>query len=70
MNKKNKCFIVVDGYIGNDHYIDGNIRVFSTYEKAEEFIAKSKEIMKKGKRPGDKFHDYYNKQTIVEFEIE
>ena len=28
------------------------------------------ESMKKGMRPGDKFHDYYDKQTIVEIEIE
>lgn len=61
-----KCYVVVDGYCGND----GNIRIFSTRKKAEEFIEKSKLEVKKSKRPGDKFHDYYDAQTIVEFEIE
>ena len=70
MTSGDKCYVVVDGYRGDDNYIDGNIRIFSTLEKAEEFIKRSKTIMAKGKRPGDKFHDYYNKQTIVEIEIE
>ena len=60
----------MDGYCGNDGYIDGNIRIFSTREKAEEFIVQSETEMKKGKRPGDKFHDYYDAQTITEIEIE
>ena len=66
----NVCYVVVDGYHGNDDYIDGMIRIFSTREKAEEFIKKYKDIMKKGKRPGDKFSDYYDTQTIVEVEVE
>ena len=65
-----KCYLVVDGYRGNDGYIDGNVRIFSTRQKAEEHIKKYQDSMKKGMRPGDKFHDYYNKQTIVEVEIE
>ena len=70
LQESEKCYVVVDGYCGNDGYIDGNIRVFSTREKAEEFIEKSRMEMKKGKRPGDKFYDYYDNQTIAEFEIE
>ena len=66
----NSCFVVVDGYLGDDGYIDGNIRIFSTRKKAEEYIKKHKEFMKKGMRPGDKFHDYYDKRTVVEIEIE
>ena len=38
-------------------------------QNAEEFIKKLKEEMKKGKRPGEQFSDYYN-QTVVEIEIE
>ncbi len=70
MTKSNTCFIVVDGYRGNDGYIDGTIRIFATKQKAEEHIKKHQESMKKSMRPGDKFHDYYDKQTIVEIEIE
>ena len=66
----NKCYVVIDGYNGNDGYIDGTIRIFSTRGKAEEFIKKYKEAMKKGRRPGDKFSDYYDNQTIREIEIE
>lgn len=66
----NICYVVVDGYRGNDGYIDGTIRIFSTRQKAEDFIQKYREIMKKGKRPGDKFSDYYDAQTIVEIEVE
>ena len=67
---ENMCYLVVDGYRGDDGYIDGNIRIFSTRQKAEEHIKKYQDSMKKGRRPGDKFHDYYDKQTIVEIEIE
>ena len=67
---ENICYLVVDGYRGDDGYIDGNIRIFSTRQKAEDHIKKYQESMKKGRRPGDKFHDYYDKQTIVEIEIE
>ena len=67
---ENRCYLVVDGYRGDDGYIDGNIRIFSTRQKAEEYIKRYQDSMKKGRRPGDKFHDYYNKQTIVEIEIE
>jgi hypothetical protein len=70
VSEQDKCYVVVDGYHGNDGYIDGNIRIFSTIQKAEEFIKKYKETMKKGRRPGDKFSNYYDKQTIVEIEIE
>ena len=66
----NKCYVVVDGYHGNDGYIDGTIRIFSTKQRAEEYIKKYKEKMKKGRRPGDKFSDYYDTQTITEIEIE
>lgn len=66
----NKCYVVIDGYHGNDDYIDGTIRIFSTKQKSEEFIKKYKETMKKGKRPGDKFSDYYDSQTITEIEVE
>ena len=69
MTFSNRCFVVVHGYHGNDGYIDGTIRIFSTRQKAEEFIKKLKEEMKKGKRPGEQFSDYYN-QTITEVEIE
>ena len=62
------CFIVVDGYNGDDGYIDGTIRIFSIRVKAEEHIKKLKEEMKKGKRPGEQFSDYYN-QTVMEIEI-
>ena len=62
--------MVIDGYHGNDDYIDGTIRIFSTKQKSEEFIKKYKETMKKGKRPGDKFSDYYDSQTITEIEVE
>ena len=58
----NRCFVVVDGYLGDDGYIDGNIRIFSTQQKAEEYIKKYQEFMKKGLRPGDKFHDYYDSE--------
>ena len=67
---EDKCYLVVDGYRGNDGYIDGNIRIFSTRQKAEDHMKKYQDSMKKGMRPGDKFHAYYNKQTIVEVEIE
>ena len=67
---ENICYLVVDGYRGDDGYIDGNIRIFSTRQKAEDHIKKYQESMKKGRRPVDKFHDYYDKQTIVEIEIE
>jgi len=70
MTSSNTCFIVVDGYNGNDGYIDGTIRIFSTRQKAEEFIRKYKDTMKKGRRPGDKFSDYYDEQTIMEMDIE
>ena len=63
------CFIVVNGYHGDDGYIDGTLRIFSTRQKAEEHIKKLKEEMKKGKRPGEQFSDYYN-QTVMEVEIE
>ncbi len=69
MTSSNTCFVVVDGYHGDDGYIDGTIRIFSTRQKAEEFIKKLKEEMKKGKRPGEQFSDYYN-QTVMEIEIE
>ena len=70
MTENISCYLVVDGYCGNDGYIDGTIRIFSTRQKAEEYIKKHQNSMKKGMRPGDKFHDYYDKQTIVEIEIE
>ena len=44
--------------------------MFSTKQKAEEYIKKYKETMKKGRRPGDKFSDYHDSQTITEIEIE
>ena len=69
MTSSNACFIVVDGYHGDDGYIDGTIRIFSTRQKAEEHIKKLKEEMKKRKRPGEQFSDYYN-QTIMEIEME
>lgn len=69
MTSSNTCFVVVNGYNGNDGYIDGTIRIFSTRQKAEEFINELKEEMKKRKRPGEQFSDYYN-QTIMEIEIE
>ena len=67
---ENICYLVVDGYRGDDGYIDGNIRIFSTKQKAEDHIKKYQDSMKKGRRPGDKFYDYYDKQTILEIEIE
>ena len=70
MTSSNTCFVVVDGYHGNDGYIDATIRIFSTRQKAEEFIKKYKDTMKKGRRPGDKFSDYYDEQTIMEIDIE
>jgi len=69
MTLSNICYVVVDGYHGNDGYVDGTIRIFSTRQKAEEFIKKLKEEMKKGKMPGEQFSDYYN-QIIMEMEIE
>jgi hypothetical protein len=69
MTSNNTCFVVVDWYQGDDGYIDGTIRIFSTRQKAEEFIKKLKEEMKKGRRPGEQFSDYYN-QTVMEIEIE
>ncbi len=69
MTSSNTCFVVVDGYPGYDGYIDETIRIFSIQQKAEEFIKKLKEEMKKGKRPGEQFSDYYN-QTVMEMEIE
>jgi len=62
-------YAVIDGYHGNDGYIDGTIRILSTRQKAEEHVTKLKEEMKKGKRPDEQFSDYYN-QTIMEIEIE
>ena len=70
MRRQDKFYIVVDDYRGNDNYIDGNIQIFSTLEKVEEFIKKSKEIMKKSKRSGDKFFEYYDEQTIVGCKVE
>ena len=70
MTSDNICYAVIDGYHGNDGYIDGTIRIFSTRQKAEEFVKKYKETMKKGKRPGDKFSDYYDEQTIMKIDIE
>ncbi len=69
MTSSNTCFVVVDGYRGDDGYIDGTIRIFSTRQKAEEFIKKLIEEMKKGKRSGEQFSDYYS-QTVMEIEIE
>ena len=65
-----KCYLVVNGYLGDDGYIDGNIRIFSTRQKAEEYIKKHEDFMREGRRPGDKFHDYYNKRAIIEMDIE
>jgi len=70
MTTEKICFVVVDGYHGNDGYIDGRIRIFSTRQKAEEFIKKQKEEMKKGGKPGDQFYDYYDNQTVMEIELE
>lgn len=58
MTSKDKCYHVVDGYRGDDGYIDGTIRIFSTRQKADAHIKKYQESMKKGMRPGDKFQDY------------
>ena len=69
MTSSNTCYVVINGYHGDDGYIDGTIRIFSTRQKAEEFIEKLKEEMKKRKRPGEQFSDYYN-QTVMEIEIE
>lgn len=69
MTPSNICYVVVNGYHGDDGYIDGTIRIFSTSQKAEEFIKTLKEEMKKRKRPGEQFSDYYN-QTVMEIEIE
>ena len=69
MTSANRCYVVVDGYHGNDGYIDGTIRIFSTRQKAEEFIKKLQDEMKKGKRPGEQFSNYYN-QTVMEIEME
>ena len=69
MTSNDTCFVVVNGYQGNDGYIDGTIRIFSTKQKAEEFIKKLNDEMKKGKRPGEQFSDYYN-QTIMEIDME
>ncbi len=66
---KNVCYVVVDGYLGNDGYIDGTIRIFLTRQKAEGFIKNLQSEMKKGKRPGEQFSDYYN-QTVMEVEME
>jgi len=38
MTKNEICYVVVDGHHGDDDHIDGRIRVFSTVQKAEEFI--------------------------------
>ncbi len=69
MAESKTCYVVVDGYHGNDGYIDGTIRIFSTRQKAEEFIKKLQEEMKKGKRPGEQFSNYYD-QTVMEIEME
>jgi len=69
MTEQNICYVAVHGYHGNDGYIDGTIRIFSTRQKAEDFIKKLDEEMKKRKRPGEQFSDYYT-QTIMEMEIE
>ena len=69
MASSNTCYVVVDGYRGNDGYIDGTIQIFSTLQKAEEFIKNLQEEMKKGKRPGEQFSDYYS-QTVMEVEME
>ena len=69
MTSNNTCYVVINGYRGDDGYIDGTIRIFSTRQKAEEHIKKLKEEMKKGKRPGEQFSDYYD-QTMIEIEIE
>ena len=66
---ENTCYVVVDGYHGNDGYIDGTIRIFSTRQKAEGYIKNLQEEMKQGKRPGEQFSDYYD-QSIIEVEIE
>ena len=65
----NICYVVVDGYHGNDSYIDGTIRIFLTRQKAEEHIKNLKKEMKKGKRSGEQFSDYYD-QTVMEIEME
>ena len=69
MTGNNICYIVVNGYHGDDDYIDGTIRIFSTRQKAEEHIKRLKEEMEKGKRPGEQFSDYYD-QTIMEMDME
>lgn len=63
------CYVVVDGYHGNDGYIDGTIRIFLTRQKDEEHIKNLKKEMKKDKRPGEQFSDYYD-QTVMEIEME
>ncbi len=69
MTSTSTCYAVIDGYHGDDGYIDGRVRIFSTMQKAEEHIKKLKEEMRKGKRPGEQFSDYYD-QSIMEIEIE
>ena len=49
--------------------MDGAIRIFSTRQNAEEHINKLKEEMKKGKRPGEQFSNYYD-QTVMEIDME
>ena len=70
MTIEKTCYVVVDGYHGSDGYIDGRIRIFSTNQKAEEFIKKHKETIRKGGKPGDQFPDFYDDQTIIKIEIE
>ena len=69
MTSNNTCYVVVDGYHVNDGHVDGRIRIFSTLQKAEIFIEKLQEEMKKGKRPGEQFSDYYD-QTVMEVKME
>ena len=66
LSENKTYYVVVDGYHGNDGYIDGRIRIFSTRPKAEEFIKKHKETIGKGGKPGDQFPDFYDDQTIME----
>lgn len=70
MTENKTSYVVVDGYYGNDGYIDGRVRIFSTRQKAEEYIKKLKEDIERSRKPGDQFHGHYNDQTIVEIEIE
>lgn len=60
MTVSEKCFVVTNGYEGNENYIDGNIMIFSTREKAERYLKKLQE----------ESPEFYKDNSVMEFDVQ